>query len=321
MDKRVFISMLIIILFAGIILGIRMCNKECVPPEITAMPEQPFRGNVITFKTNSDEDEKITWNFGDGESFTGNEAKHKYDSSATFIVIAKLEDNCEAQKVIFVKELPKMHAAIFALNIPSPIREKEPVTFNDATPDVTEWHWKVKETGETGEKSLFSPVFPRKGTYKITLSVNGAYVQGDTAFYVIVAGTTVKKDVPSFSKEKTYVPPPTDPKPKFPETPTPIKNQYLTDTELSEQFVQVANLLETNEDASDTWKDLVESEFCNGALTKVTVKDDNNEIQAISLDSFKTKAINGDYDVKGIRIFRSATKCALSVEIYVVRKK
>ena len=93
MDKRVFISLIGVIIFFGVLFAFKKyVLNTCVPPEFALETEHPLVGQGVKFQCTNADGENISWDFGDGKKSSGTETEveHVYNTTGTYTVIATL---------------------------------------------------------------------------------------------------------------------------------------------------------------------------------------------------------------------------------------
>ncbi|HKR07423.1 MAG TPA: PKD domain-containing protein [Bacteroidia bacterium] len=186
MDKRVFITLLGVIVLVGAILTFQRLNIKCEPPAIKFEPSNPVVGERVTFTITSATEDIITWDFGDSAVSSGPTAYHAYKLPRVYNVRAIIKEDCATPLEVNVGLPREMEIVIPSVSFPSVIHANEMVTFSEQTTDASVWNWKVNQTGETHQGQTFNPTFKNPGKYSVSVSINGKYVQGDTTFEVTV---------------------------------------------------------------------------------------------------------------------------------------
>ncbi|MEI6487907.1 MAG: PKD domain-containing protein [Bacteroidota bacterium] len=195
MNKKVILSVVIVLAVASIFLIFKFVHKECVQPEIVIDIEKPAQGQMIKFKCgNAEESDNITWDFGDTTNSKGVEVNHKFKLAGTYTIKVTRDENCVSTKEIVVLPKRKVQWVTPQINFPAEIHINEPITFTDMTNDATSWNWKIPETQEVGVDKSFNTKFTKSGRYNITLIVKGNSIKGDTAFAIDVLDGVASKN-------------------------------------------------------------------------------------------------------------------------------
>jgi hypothetical protein len=189
MDKRVILTFISTILISVLLLGIKSCKKECIPPIIVLQDSIVELGTEINFVCKTETDESVTWNFGDGATAEGIEVKHNFKAVGTYEVTAMHSKECFSNKVkITITSPPKKEEPkkiILNIIVPEAIAAEEMVSIATDSP-LSQFNWNVIETNETSTESSISIVFPKQGVYTIKLEGNGENIFGDTSISVTV---------------------------------------------------------------------------------------------------------------------------------------
>ncbi len=321
MDKRIFITLIAIILLIGAFIGIRaMLGNQCQIPEITVEPASPEAGQIVKFSCTNTED-NITWNFADGKSSSGSTAEHRFDSPGTYNVSAKVNDDCSNSKEVIVREQRKVVTVAPVISMPSEIHAGEEARFSETTSGAGLRKWTVKETNETGEGETFSTTFKSQGKYHLSVSLSGNYVTGDSTYSI-----DVLKAKPVVKPAPVYIPEPPKPKPVKPKpepepkpkpepkpAPTPKPARYLSDDDFTTRFEQIAKGLGPgNADigqAADDWRDVIAPQVCSGQFLTILIGD-----QPLSDSDFRRRLISGQTsDVEVSKIVRGNDNCVSKV--------
>jgi len=143
-------------------------------------PVPPIVNEIVTFNASASFDSdgsivKYVWDFGDGETGTGNIITHVYTSFGAYSVTLNVTDNDEfwdtEAKTVSVKSLP---TASFTFS-PSTPKVNEIVTFNasasfDPDGSIVSYKWGFGDGG-TGTGKIATHVYTSFGTYTVTLNV------------------------------------------------------------------------------------------------------------------------------------------------------
>jgi PKD repeat protein len=147
----------------------------------TIAPANPDSGNVITFSENDPTGADYVWNFGDGNSGTGNPITHQYNSPGSYTVTLTYKAGAdEFIHVVFVSQsivisAPSPNVDADFTYSPSQPKVDEPVTFNaGATTDpagvVNIWRWDFGD-GQTGTGKIVVHTFATGSNFLVTLRV------------------------------------------------------------------------------------------------------------------------------------------------------
>jgi PKD repeat protein len=189
MDKRVILTFISTILISVLLLGIKSCKKECIPPIIVLQDSIVELGAEVSFSCKTESDENVTWNFGDGTTAEGIEVKHSFKAVGTYEVTAMNSKECISNMVkITIASPPKKEEPkkiILNIIVPEGIAAEEMVSIATDSP-LSQFNWNVIETNETSTESSISIVFPKQGVYTIKLEGNGENIFGDTSISVTV---------------------------------------------------------------------------------------------------------------------------------------
>src|SRR5260221_5023207 len=157
MDKKIILTILVVILLVGGILLFNIFNKQCSPPVIAFDIVHPMVGQVLTFEATSEEEENILWDFGDGAPVTsGNKVEHIFSKAGSFSIVAK-SGECSTPRTVIVNPKPEMKVVVPKIKIsPDTIRVNERVTFRDETEGASRWQSMVNETSDSSTAESFS---------------------------------------------------------------------------------------------------------------------------------------------------------------------
>ncbi len=309
MDKRIFLSLIGIILLIGAMIAIRAYVLDtCVPPEFTVEPEYPTTADSVIFKCSNCEDEDVSWDFGDGVKNSGVEVHHKYEGARGYTVTASMNAKCMSlPKEIKVREMRKHSIVTPTINLPSDtIFVGSNVQFADATVEATEWNWTLTPGDTKGTDRIFSTRFVKPDHYQLRLSIKGTYISGDTVIEVNVIARPKPKPLPApppppVIRERKPAPPPVvhekpipKPKPIAPPPPAPkpapVKAVAFNVEEFNSDFKDVASRMNGSEGsrATNDWVDKVMKKVCDDAV--VTIKDTKG-ISTVEIEDFETQLI------------------------------
>ncbi len=344
MDKRIFSILIAVILIAGSVLLLRMCNR-CESPTITFDPIKPRIGDVVTFSCENAEGD-LKWEFGDGKTSSGVTATNKFAEAKNHTVKATVNDGeCASEVQVVVIEERKMQTVQPSVSFPATIYTGEEITFSENTAEASSWKWAVKETkAEFNGGNDFKTKFEKAGVYTISVSVNGAYVNGDTSFTVnvvkpepkkviIPAGPTpeqlealrlkrleeqerreqARKDAALRRAEELR---------KKKEDEEQNKPHYMSDNDFKSTIMQMGNDLHTDQNASDEWQEnIIGKQACNRQITFILTDQDNDK-ETIKSEEFKRQLLLGQTVITGIGgIVRGKDNCISIVNVTVQTKK
>jgi hypothetical protein len=308
MDKRILISFLALIIFLGVVIGIRMLLHSCQPPLINFEPATPEVGELVKFKNLNGSE--VLWTIGNDKAITGSEFDYKFQSSGKFNVKASNGKDCQDEREITIMPPCEMVRFSPEITVPDKIIEKESVVFTDQTKGSTSWQWNVDGISETGTSNEFTFRFPSPGKYKLSLTIIGKCLKGDTSFVVNVGKavpsvTPVKKEQKEIAKDF----------PKQKEKPfLPDDGNLFT-----QYFLDISNDLCENSSASENWKDQIVSKCCT--ICEIDIYLNGSYYQKVTLDNYKKRMINCDFSVSSAMVIaKNSPNCIKQIRVYATKK-
>lgn len=191
----------VLLLFSATCVALGGCALFSNVPPVPNLSASPSRGTVpldVQFDAlvSYDPDGHITrwdWDFGDGETDTGETVSHRFVAPGTYLVRLSVRDNRRATSVattsIEVVEFNEPPVAKMTIN---PLSGGAPllVTFDgigstDEDGQIVTWTWDFGD-GEHGSGSIVSHRYTQPGTYTIRLTVSDDLQGEDTATAEIV---------------------------------------------------------------------------------------------------------------------------------------
>ncbi len=335
MDKRIFITLIAVILLIGAFIGIRsMLSNHCEIPEITIDPALPEAGQLVKFSCSNSE-ENISWNFGDGKTSSGASVEHLYEASGVYNVVAKVDNECSNTKEVTIRDPRKVVTIAPVINIPSEIHAGEEAKFSETSSGASIRKWTLKETNETKEGESFSTTFKNQGIYHLAVSVSGNYVIGDSTFAItVLRPKPVVKTGPSEEelaarrlKQQEDQQRAEDARRRRAEenknreaNNAPKAKAFLNDAEFTAKFEQVVkDLGPDNKDkgqASDDWRDVISKQVCSGQFLQIGMLDETGKQTLISDTDFRRRLMTGQTsEVIVSRIERGKDNCISKILI------
>ena len=325
MDKRIFITLIAIILLIGTFIGIRtMLNPQCEPPEVSIVPSRSEPGQLVKF-TCMNADENVTWSFGDSKSASGKVTDHRFDAAGTYTITVKTDEECSVT-VEYIVSAPRTVESIKPrVGIPEEIIARQPVKFKGLTEDATGWKWIVKETGDSGSGPEFTTTFKARGPYTLYVSIDGNYKKGaDTIKLTVVNPAPVVIPTPTPKPKPVPVPKPA-PKPKpEPKPLPPPAAEFLPNAEFQIEFKKIGNgiastIAAESDEASDAWASVIQKEVCTTPPTMVELTDQDGVKETIRLDEFKLQLINRQHTIKKAEVMERGVnpRCVKKIKVEV----
>ena len=177
-DKNIILLFLSVIIVSVGVFSYKFFNQnpcEIVNFEINA--SQYRVGEIIRFKDFSENVEQREWLFGDNsESRYTVDPFHTYEEPGTYSVTLIVNENCQIEQDIVIKEKLVIidSTRIANFEIPNTIEVGELLKATDNTKKATSWEWRFGETSEVNS-TFQNPTYIYKtpGLKVVTLIVNG----------------------------------------------------------------------------------------------------------------------------------------------------
>ncbi len=100
MDKRVYLSFIIVAILSSLLIIYRIAYACCSIPIIKSSRETTIQGLEVVFKNTGDSRE-LNWNFGDGSPVKiGREVRHAFNQVGEMQVSAIYNGQCESQLIV-----------------------------------------------------------------------------------------------------------------------------------------------------------------------------------------------------------------------------
>jgi PKD repeat protein len=176
------------------------------PPiaKINVSPAKALAGETISFgaSDSSDPDGSVisyAWDFGDGNTDSGEKVTHSYRTAGKYDVILTVTDNGSlsntASHTIVIEEVIPNRAPVAVINGPASALVGEPVIFDSGgsrDPDgtIVSYVWDFGDGGLSqlarSSESTLAHIYSAPGTYQVSLTVTDDGGLSDTAAHTIV---------------------------------------------------------------------------------------------------------------------------------------
>lgn len=221
-DSKVYWSMAVFAAIFFVVLSFRFKNFEpCTEVEISVKSGPIYVGELIQFKALSKKEEaNIQWDFG-GQSKRGKTVSYIFDAPGRYEVYLQTSKKCMGYKTVYVTEAPKVKDIHLKPTFTGPLTVEVgiPATFEDNTPNATQWEWRFGETNKIdASKQKVTYTFQTPGTKRVILIVNGN-LQDELMVLV------TPKPINNPNANKPSVPKKPEPQRKEPEGSTNKNNQ------------------------------------------------------------------------------------------------
>jgi len=324
MDKRIFITLIAIIVLIGAFIGMRfMLSDQCETPEVELEPAAPSTGQIVKF-TCTNASENIAWDFGDGKSSSGKSTEHRFDTAGTYHVTINVNEKCSSVKEVIVRMPRKVETVKPSVIVPGAIHAGDDVTFTETTPGVTGWKWQVQPGTEKSEGPDFKLAFKNPGDYKIVVSIAGDFITGADTIPVKVLKAEYKpqpkKEANRRAAEQKRL---ADEKRKSDELSkkSSAAEKAAREAEFKERFMDIANLLHDNmkgEKASDDWQAIIAPQLCSSPVPMVQWHNSGGSDSIVRFSTFRRYMISNQYKVEKVDgIDKGSDNCVKRVRIVV----
>ncbi|WP_025739934.1 PKD domain-containing protein [Aquimarina pacifica] len=200
-DKSIVLFFVITMLVTATVFAFKFVNhKPCEIVDFEANSKNYRAGDIIRFKDNTLGAIKRKWDFGDSSKVDlGAAPFHTFEKPGEYTVRLLVNDRCEGEKTIVIKEkafvLDSTRIANF--DLPASIKVGDTLRLKDKTKEAVKWEWRFGETAEINSKKKNPTyVYESTGLKTITLVVNGDPRYGIKKKIEVLPSKKVKKKTP-----------------------------------------------------------------------------------------------------------------------------
>ncbi|MCC6600561.1 MAG: PKD domain-containing protein [Crocinitomicaceae bacterium] len=215
LDKTIFIGLGAVILVVAAVIFFRLMTKDTCPDVVDfTWTGEMKANNPIQFSDISDGANQWKWDFGDGspQDITRNPT-HTFINAQVYMITLYINGKCEITKEIKIE--PNVQETIIVPDLVRPVIEGpeeamvgESIRFNCPSDGVSSYEWQFGESmsvDATTKDPQYS--YKRKGSYKVTLIVNGKSEQATHTIKIKAkpgAGVPGGKPKPTISADKFF---------------------------------------------------------------------------------------------------------------------
>ena len=177
-DKSIVLFFIAVIIMAASVFAYKFANyAPCQIVEFKTVAKHYNVGEIIRFKDYTKNVKLRTWDFGDSTTVDIESTPyHVYKTPGKYTVRLLVNDKCEAEQLITIKEKLFIldSTKLSRFKVPKFIKVGELLKVKEFTPNAEAWEWRFGETANVNS-TLQNPTYKYKtpGVKTITLVTNG----------------------------------------------------------------------------------------------------------------------------------------------------